>query len=153
MRRLGALVLAAGVLLGGCGSSEEEAVERAVSEFWTSFATADAEGFCDALAPEALDRVFAELDRIAPQTAGQSCPEAFAAVAPTPPPGFEAGEPVFEETVLDGDRARVTFRGAQQTSGEPSQGVMRRVGDRWLSAVSQVLRAPNRPRRRPCRRT
>lgn len=131
MRRLSVLALVVGVLVSACASSKEEAVERAMSDFWTSFATADAEGFCDALAPEALNQVFAEFDRIAPQAAGQSCPEAFAAVAPTPPPGFDAGELEFEETVIDGARARVTFRRAGQ-SGEPSEAELRRVGDRWL---------------------
>jgi hypothetical protein len=137
-----ALVLGGALAGVGCGGGEEEeeAVEASVREFWAAFVDGDPRAFCDALAPEALDQVFANLDRTAPQTAGADCPRAFATVAPELPEGFRAQAREIEVTDVrvDGDRATAQVRPRAATQPGGDEVGLRRSGDRWLISVTPL---------------
>lgn len=141
-RMLLALVLGAALAGASCGGGEEEAVEASVREFWAAFVDGDAPAFCDALAPEALDQVFANLDRTAPQAAGADCPTAFATVAPEFPESFRAQARELEvtEVRVDGDRATAQVRPSAATQPGSDEVRLRRSGDRWLISVAPLTR-------------
>ncbi len=112
-RRLAALLLIAGLMIGGLAIADvgpfsdpptpEEAVKETVTEFYDAASNGDFERYCDLLTQTARDGVRANAARLVEEAGGLNCP----AILEIAKEALTETEARIREVSVSGNRARV----------------------------------------------